>query len=270
MPSLLPLVAISLAALQPVGDPGLLIATDKDLSTSVRLVETTDEVRFEFIGPANVLPIVAIDVNRNGAVDQNLDFQISGSSQDSVCFQYLIREGATTTCKPPGEKAILAWSRLEQNTSTTFRLPKREISGDSFGFGFAISLWDQTGSYKTVLASGDYRFGGVLSLVNEGPNFLGRRKSDLPAPIMPAFHRYEGCIHKAIDALAPLDKTMGAKIQAVPATCASDRATALRDGVDALIASGVEKQDATEEMTDALDRLDASVVEFAEIIEKGG
>lgn len=264
-------IAVLLFALtsQPAQEPGLLIAKDKELSTSVRLVETAGEVRFEFTGPEHVLPIVAIDVNRNGAVDLNLDFQISRGTDDSVCFQYLIREGASSTCKAPGEKATLVWSRNEQGTATTISFPKSVISGDGFGYGFAIKLWNKTGNYRTLLASGDYRFGGKISFVKEGPNFMGNKGSDFPEPIMHAIHRYEGCLHKSIDALAPLDPTVAPKLKAVPAGCAADRATAMRDGVDALIASGIEKGEATAEMLDALDRLDESVAHFAEIIEKG-
>ncbi|HYC95037.1 MAG TPA: hypothetical protein VEB39_04990 [Sphingomicrobium sp.] len=265
----LAIVALGITSAQSPETPSLLVATDKELSTSVRLKETADDVRFEFTGPDNVLPSVAIDVNRNGAVDRDLDFRIGFSDDDTVCFQNLIREGASSICKLPGEKARVVRSRHEQGTTTILSIPKRQISGDGFGFGFAISLWNKADNYKTSLAGGDYRFGGALNLVSEGPNFTGERKSDLPTPILPAFRRYEACLHKGIGALAPLSQTMAAKIKAVPAGCAPDRAIALRDGVDALVASGVEKQEATEEMLDALDRLDSSVASFAEIIEKG-
>jgi hypothetical protein len=250
--------------------PSLPIATDKELSTDVRLIETADEVRFEFTGPSHVLPSVSIDVNRNGIVDRNLDFRLSLGTNGSACLQYLLRENASSICEQPGEKAKVLIQGDKDQETTILSFPKSEISGDGFGFGFAISLWNKTGNYETSLAGGDYRFGGTLNLVSEGPNFVGNEKPDLPAPIMPAVHRYEGCLHKSLDMLAPLDQTMGAKIKAVPANCATERETALNEGVEALVASGIEKDEATKAMLDALEGLDSGVARFAEVVEKGG
>jgi hypothetical protein len=270
MPSNLPLITIGLMALQPAGDPGLLIATDHDLSTSVQLVETDQEIRFEFTGPEHVLPSIAVDVNRNGVVDKNLDFQIGLGTGGAICFQYLLREGASTTCKPPGEKAKLAWKRNGDGTATTISLQKREISGDGFGFGFAISLWNVTGSYGTTLVGGDYRFGGKLSLVSDGPNFTGRRKPDIPLPMLPALRRYQGCVNRAIDALAPLDRSMAAKVRALPNACAGERSAALDEGVSALVAAGTQLDEATEMMRSSLDQYDEGIGQMAEQLEKGG
>ena len=262
--------AMAVASSAPSDQPGLLIGTDNQLSTSVRLVETDDIVRFEITGPDSVAPTVSIDINRNGTVDRNVDFQVGLAPGDTPCLAYMLDESSSTTCKLPGDKANVVQARGEQGLVTTISFPKREISGDGFGFGFAIRLWSMAGHFGSPLAGGDYRFGGKLSLVTDGPNFTGAKKSDSPPGMLAALRRYQGCVNKAMEQLGTLDRTMGAKIRALPAACAGERSKALDEGINALVDSGTQKDAATEMMRSSLDRYDEAIGKMAETLEKGG
>ena len=159
--------------------------------------------------------------------------------------------------------------RRKEGVTTTFSFPKREISGDGFGFGFAINLWNTTGNYQTTLASGDYRFGGTLQLVRKGPNFKGEQNPDVPPQLMPAIRRYEGCLSGSIKALEPLDSTKITKLKAVPAGCVTVRTIALHEGVKALVATGYQEDEATKAMNGVLDQLDTGITRMVEIVKKG-
>jgi len=263
------LAAFALVATQSADDPGLLIASDKDLSTSVRLVETDDSVRFDITGPDSVAPTISIDVNRNGAVDRSVDFQVGIKPGAAPCLSYLLDESSSTTCKAPGDKVKVIQSRGEQGMVTTIIFPKPEISGDGFGFGFEVRLWSMTGNYSSTLASGDYRFGGKLSLVSDGPNFRGVRKPDMPSPMLSALRRYQGCVNKAMTALEPLDRSMAAQVRALPATCAEMRSMALDQAVNDLAASGTPRGEASKMVRSSLDQYDEDIGRMADMLEKG-
>ena len=266
----LALAILALAQPQPTEESGLLIASDDDWSTSVRLIETDDAISFEITAPPYVLPTVAFDITRNGVVDRNVDFQVSVKEDGSACFQYLIRDGASTTCKPLGERGTLSQSRSEKEIKTTLRFLKRDVSGDGFGFGFGVNLWNLSGHYATSLAGGDYQFGGRLSLVGDGPNFKGNQRPNIPSPILPALNRYQGCVNKALDALGTLVRSMAQQIRALPNTCAGERSIALTEGVDALVTAGTEAGEATGMMRGYLEAYDNQIAVMAERIESGG
>jgi len=84
------LAAFAAISLPAAEQPGLAVVTDEELSTRDRLTETEDHVRFEFAGPDSVAPTIAIDVNRNGTVDPNVDFQVSAEKSGSPCLQLLL------------------------------------------------------------------------------------------------------------------------------------------------------------------------------------
>lgn len=265
---------LSLAALAtispPAADqPGILVATDDELSTSVRLIETEEHVRFEFAGPESVAPTIAIDINRNGTVDRDVDFQVSAEKSGSPCLQLLLDDRRSSTCKPAGNRASAGRSRGPHATTTHVTFPKREVSGDGFGFGFSITLCSMTRHYCTSPAGGDYRFGGKLSLVTDGPSFKGDRKPDIPQPMLTALRRYQGCVNKAIGALAPLDRSSAAAVRALPATCGADRSAALDEGVRVLVASGLDPHEAAEMMRSSLDGYDENIGQMADMLEKG-
>lgn len=263
-------VLFGLLLSQPPHEPALLIGTSKDLSTSVQLIETADSVLFEFTGPESVAPSVSIDVNRNGRVDRNVDFQVSLDAKGEPCLQLLLHEGASSTCKQLGKKASVTRKSLNQGMITTVTFPKYEVSGDGFGFGFAIDLWSVTGDYGTLLASGDYRFGGHLSLVKEGPNFKGAKDYDLPPQMLPAVHRYQGCLSRSLRALEPIDKTKVAEMRAIPAACAAERSASLSEGTSALTESGLPKDEAAKAMLSVLDEMDATIERMVEIAKNPG
>lgn len=270
MPKIIAFLPMALVQSQPTEGREMLIATDQDLSTSVRLFETADAVRFEFTGPNSIVPSIAIDVQRNGVIDPAADFQVGfdDDQDEKPCLQQLISESESTDCTAPGEKADIIQSRRANSSVTTFSFPKRQISGDGVGFGFAISLWNKLGNHKTPLASGDYRFGGRLQLISDGPNFKGEAKSTLPPQILSAKRNYQACLWMAIKALEPLDQFKIAKLKAVPAGCAATRATALKEGVEALVASGAPKVAAEEEMMSHFGQVDTGIARLVEVLEK--
>lgn len=264
------LAAFAAISLPAAEQPGLAVVTDEELSTRVGLTETEDHVRFEFAGPDSVAPTIAIDINRNGTVDPNVDFQVSSEKSGSPCLQLLLDDRRSSICKPAGNRASASRSRGPEATTTLVTFPKREISGDGFGFGFSIKLCSLTEHYCTSPAGGDYRFGGKLSLVADGPRFNRDIKSDIRQPLLTALRRYEGCVNKAIGALAPLDRSRAAAVRALPTTCAADRSAALDEGVKALVASGVDRHEATELMRSSLDGYDETIGQMAQMLEKGG
>ncbi len=261
-------LSMTLTQAQPAVEHEMLIATDQALSMSVRLFETADVVRFEFTGPDSIVPSVAIDVQRNGVIDRATDFQVGfdDDGDESPCLQQLISELKSTDCAPPGDRARISKSRRDNSALTTFSFPKRHISGDGFGFGFAINLWDKTGNYGTPLAGGDYRFGGHLQLISDAPNFKGDTKSNLPPQILPAKRRYESCLRTGIKALEPLTRAKLAELKAVPAGCAATRTTALNEGISALVASGVPNDAAEKEMIGIFDRVDTGMTRFFDAV----
>ena len=261
------LVVASLMISPPDSENGLALGTDKELQTSARLIETDDTVSFEFTGPNNVAPTIFVDVNRNGAVDRDEDFAAGIEPGGSPCLSYLLTERSSTTCKPPGKKVQIEQGRTDQLTVTTFSFPKNEISGDGFGFGFAVQLWSTTELFRNWLASGDYRFGGKLSLVEDGPNFKGDRKS-ASSPFRTAMRGYQGCVNKAMEELGPLDHSVAKQVGALPTTCAAARSTAQEQGIKALIATGIPLDEATEMVRSSLDEYDSSIGRMAEGLEK--
>ena len=259
---------VALAAAEPAGEPGLLVATDNDMAASVRLVETSDAVRFVFTAPDFVVPGVSIDVYRNGVIDRDIDFEVTFQDDGSPCLTMLLAETKSSTCRPLGHKAQLDRRGQGAATITTFTFPKQEISGDGFGFGFAIELWNSKGDYGSSLAGGDYRFGGFMHLVENGPNFRGQGRPQFPPEIMPALHRYQGCINRSMTALGPIDKSKLPQLRAVTAGCVAARSTALGEGVSALVVAGRQKDMATQLMGDALDQVDNGTAKLIEIAEK--
>lgn len=270
MAELLWFLLLALAPPQTSEVRSLAIAADQEFSTSVRLIETADSIQFEFTAPDLVLTSVSIDVNRNGVVDRNVDFQVTRDADGSSCLQYLLKEGASSICQPLGNMGKIVRSAPSPNTITTFSFEKKAVSGDGFGVGFAISLWDAKGNYGTTLASGDYVFGGKLQLTSEGPNFKGEKNPDLPTEILPAVRRYEGCLHGSIRALEPIDGSKAAKLKAVPAQCAATRQIALREGADALVRTGVDREVATKALQELFDQLDGGIDRLIEIVAKNG
>jgi hypothetical protein len=246
---------------------GLSLGKDKELQTSARLIETEDSITFEITGPNTVASTISVDVNRNGSVDRDRDFAASIEPGGAPCLSYLITETSSTTCNAPGQMVKIQQSRLGPWTATTFRFPKKEVSGDGFGFGFAIELWSMTGRFQNLLASGDYRFGGKLSLVDDGPNFKGDRKSGSSA-FLAAMRGYQGCVNKAMEELEPLDHSVVKQIRALPVTCAAARSTAQEQGIKALIADGISQDEATLMTRGSLDEYDADIGRMADRLEK--
>ena len=247
---------------------GLLVATNPQEATTARLVEADEAVIFEITGPANISPSVAIDVRRNGKIDADDDFEVSLQTDGTPCLSRLLEERKSSQCGPLGDKATVMRKPSGDSIKTTFTFPKRLISGDGFGFGFAISLWNENGRYGAGLGGGDYRFGGFLQLVKNGPNFLGERAT-VPSPIMPAVHQYEGCLNHGTIALQPLDSSKLTKLKAVPGSCKPVREAALDESVKAAIASGSQKPEAEREMRGLLDQIDASFARLVHLLEAG-
>jgi hypothetical protein len=260
------LLILALTGAQPT-DGGLLVGSDKGLRSNVHLVETPDTVEFVFAGPDYAVPSISIDLYRNGQIDPGVDFTVSFEPDGAPCLSMFLTEGKSSTCRAPGRKATIAKSGTGDDVVTTFTLPKREISGDGFGFGFAVSLWNTRGNYGTSLGGGDYRFGGEMHLV-DGPNFTGDGPSALPPEIMPAVHRYQGCIHVAISALEPIDKTKLASLKSVTTACSTERKNALDEGISALAASGSKIDVAKQVMSEVLDQIDKGTDKFVEMAEK--
>lgn len=261
------LVVASLMTSPPDSEIAIVLGTDEELQTSARLIETDDTVSFELTGPNNVAPTIFVDVNRSGTVDRDEDFLAGIEPGGSPCLSYLLTETSSTTCKPPGKKVRIEQRRNDQLTVTTFSFPKNEISGDGFGFGFAVQLWSMTGRFRNWLASGDYRFGSKLSLIEDGPNFKGNSKS-APSPFQTAMRGYQGCVNKAMEELGPLDQSLAKQVRALPTTCAAARSTAQEQGIKALIATGIPLDEATEMVRSSLDEYDSSIGRMAEGIGK--
>jgi len=260
---------LALALLAADEAAGISLGTDAELKTSGRLIETTDAVRFEFTGPASVAPTVAIDVNRNGVIDRNVDFKVGVRSDgSSPCLQNLLGEGRSSICRSPGDKAQLTTNRHGNSMTTVITLQKRGISADGFGFGFSAVLWNRSGDFENLLASGDYQFGGSVEFVRDRPNFMGEQNPNLPPQIMPAIHRYEGCLKRSMKALEPLDRTKIPSLKAVPASCMTVRAAMLDEGVEALVALGAQKTDATDAMRRILDAADLGIDRMVQLVEE--
>ena len=263
MSRIIALLTVALAQPSAVTEREMLVASEEELSSSVRLIETADAVRFEFTGPDTIAPSVAIDLQSNGVIDSRADFTVGfdDDKAESPCLQLLISPSRATDCEALGDRAKVTKSRRGELSVVSFDFPKRQISADGFGFGFAISLWSKSAHYNTPLAGGDYRFGGRLNLT-EGANFRGEAKSGLPREILPALRRYQGCLWTAIKALEPLEPSKKTKLKAVPASCAAIRSAALRDGVGALIASGASNDAAEVGLNGLLDQVDANFEEL--------
>lgn len=259
---------LTLASVQSSDERELFIASDPDLSTSVRLFESDDAVRFEFTGPSSVDPSIAIDVQRNGVVDPAIDFKVGFDDDEngSPCFQQFVSDSAATDCMALGDKAAMTKGNRGQSAVTTFSFPKHKISGDGLGFGFAISLWDRKRNFGTPLAGGDYQFGGRLQLVADGPNFMGEAKSNLPSEMLHAMRRYQGCLWIRLKALEPLDGSKRSRARAISAECARTRVNAYKEGIQALVASGVSTNVAEGRMTSLFDHVDASFARFLDKI----
>lgn len=261
------LLAASLMIAPPDNGNGITLGTDKELQTTARLIETDDAIRIELTGPNDVAPTIFVDLNRNGAVDRDVDFAAGIEPGGSTCLSYLVTETSSTTCNPPGKKVQIEQFRAGPLTVNSFNFPKNEISGDGFGFGFAIQLWSVTGRFRNWLASGDYGFGGRLSLIEDGPNFKGDYKS-APSPFRTAMRGYQGCVNKAMEELGPLDHSLAKQVRALPTTCAAARTTAQEQAIKALVATGIALDEATETVRSSLDDYDSGIARMAEGLEK--
>jgi len=257
------LAVASLTVAPSDSEKGLALGTDEELQTSARLIEAEGTISFVITGPNTVASTISVDVNRNGAVDRKQDFAASIQPGESPCLQYLLTETSSTTCKPPGQMVRIEQSRLGLWTVTTFSFPKSEISGDGFGFGFAVELFSMTGRFQNLLARGDYRFGGKLSLVEDGPNFKGDSKS-APSPFKTAMRVYQWCVDRAMHELEPLDNSVEKQLRALPRTCAAARSTAWEQGINALIADGASLHEATEMVRSSLDDYDLYISRLAD------
>jgi hypothetical protein len=262
--------AIALIAATPAQDaPGVLVASDKELNTSVRLIEDDYTIRFQFTGPAYVTPSVAIDASRNGMIDPDVDFSVGFAPDGSPCLSQLLGIGRTSRCLELGGKAQVTKSQRGDAVVTVLSFQKHTISTDGFGFGFAISLWNTKGNFGTSVAGGDYMFGGSLHLVQNGPNFLDEGDVGVPAEAAPFIHRYEGCLSRAINALLPLNPSKLEKLKAVPMACAAERAAAEKQAVDALVAARMQSDEATTGVRAALDYVERTVSRLVQVLEKG-
>lgn len=265
--SVLAAAQASVPAVQVEG-PGLLVATDQARSTSARLIETADAIRFEITAPVFVVPSVSIDLRRNGQIDPDEDFSVSSAPGGAPCIARLLAEGRSSPCGPLGEKAQLERTEHGKAALTKITLPKRAISSDGFGFGFAITLFDEKDRQLSSLGGGDYRFGGTLNLVRDGPNFTGGGIG-VPAAIMAMVQRYQACLSRSTDDLVPLDRSKLDRLRAVPTGCADTRVAAIGDAVAALGKSGVEKAKATTAVAALFDRIDADFSRLIEALEHG-
>lgn len=247
-------------------ESGVLLAANAQEDTAARLVETDSDVIIEVTGPAHIVPSVSIDVQRNGKIDADSDFSVSLLPDGTPCLSQLLSDTQSMPCRPPGEKARIVRRQDGKTVTTQFTLPRSVISGDGFGFGFAIGLWNEQGHYRTGLGGGDYRFGGQVQLVRNGPNFIGDGPP-LPALIAPAVHRYQGCLDRGASALEPLDRSKLEALKAVPGNCAKVREASLAEAVQALVASGAEASWAERGMRDLLDRVEKSLGPLIEAVQ---
>ena len=266
------LLALTMLILTQAGEaaePGKLIASDREISTTVRVIETADLVRFDFSAPASISPSVAIDVQRNGAIDSGVDFRVGfdGDPPHSPCLQSLLDEQSSSECRSPGEITVMQRAQQGGVVLTSFSLPKRLISGDEFGFGFELRAWNRSGNYDTLLDSGDYQFGGQVSLV-DGPNFMGSTKSDLTPLLRAAVNPYQSCLYVALKALGSLEPAKVSQIRAIPSRCAPVRSTSFTAAVDALIASGDSRIAAEQESNRLLDHADKGIMRFVDLLSR--
>ncbi len=246
-----PLSEPTAATVQPITSLGY----DKEESTTARIVESDDSIRFEISSPEYIVPSVAIDADRNGKIDPDVDFMAGFTPHGLACVFRLLAEGKTSTCLPLNGKVQVTKQQTGNTTNTVFIFPKNAISTDGFGFGFSVNLENVKEHNGVALASGDYRFGGFLKLITDGPNFLG--EAPVPAQIMPAIHRYGGCLDRGTRALLPLEASKLQRLKAVPSGCAADRAAALDEAVRALVETGADKEQSQRAMRGVFDQIDA-------------
>jgi hypothetical protein len=254
---------------EPPRAPGILVGADKDEEATARIIETGDTIDFEITGPIFLQPYVAIDVNRNGMIDSDLDFAVSLAANGSPCYQQLLRQGQSSPCRAFGGKVQVTKRQDGDLVTTVFKFPKSVISSDTFGFGFVINLWNEKGHYRSALTAGDYRFGGTIQPVTDGRNFM-EEGIQVPSEVLPAIHRYQGCFDRGIGALGGLDRSKLGRLKLVPQGCAADRAAALKDGVDALVAAGAPNSQAQRAMGALLDQIDRNIDRLVRIVEGTG
>ena len=259
--------ALALPAAVPAQQPaGIPIAADEDEATRARMIETADSIRIEITGPKFIVPLVGIDADGNGEADEGVDFLVSSAPDGSPCLSRLLGDGRSSPCAPPDGKAQLTKVPSGDTVATSFVFPKQAISADGLGFGFVIRLWNEDGHYATTLAAGDYRFGGALQLAPDGPNVLGGG-SDMPRPVRPAIHRYQGCLNRGVRALGDLELAKLNAMKEVPAGCRAVRSVSADEAVAALVASGAQKPEALEEVHEILDQIDAGFARLVEVVE---
>ena len=251
----------------PEQPQGLILAHDERQKVTLRLIEDEDTVTFELTGPTFILPQISIDADRNGGIDSDVDFSVSVLPDGSPCLTRLLREGVTSPCRPLESNAKITKRTDGEVAVTSILFPKTTVSSDGFGFGFAVGTWDEKMKFRETRASGDYRFGGFLNLVKEGPNFTGGG-IPVPAEVMPSIQKYQACLTRATDLLVPLDRSKLAGLRAVPSGCAGERVLAVKEAVAALIAAKGEKSEAAAAVDALFKQIDQQFARLIEALEK--
>jgi hypothetical protein len=262
MPNVLALMVLLVAQGQPPIDGGRVIATSQELATKVTVFESPDELRFQVTAPLAIVPSIGIDTQRNGMIDRGADFQLGfdADKNNEPCLEVMLTEDRFSDCQNPGRKAKIVQARRGDLLETSFILTKKEVSADGLGVGFALSIFNTSGNYEVPLASGDYQFGGKISLVKEGPNFMGRTPSNLPPVVELPLRKYQSCLFVGMKALSPLSPNKVSMIKAVPTACASTRAASYNEAVDGLVSSGVARSEAETGIKGLFDATDYDLI----------
>jgi hypothetical protein len=113
-------------------------------TSAVRYFAAGDLVTFQFDVSAGESPSIDVDVNRNGAIDPNLDRSYGISADNRFCAQYITGAKSWGDCgsAPSGGRATIAGRR---NRTVTFQVPADELSTDRNTAYVTFKLCRRTG-----------------------------------------------------------------------------------------------------------------------------
>jgi hypothetical protein len=114
-------------------------------TSAVRYSVAGGMVTFQFDLAADEWPSIDVDVNRNGAIDPNLDRSYTISSNRRYCAQYITGAGSWSECggAPSGGRVTVAGQRTR---TVTFHIPAGELSTDPGSAYVTFKLCRQSGT----------------------------------------------------------------------------------------------------------------------------
>jgi hypothetical protein len=146
---------------------GDLIYSSVDGISHAYLREYSKTVRIDVVTGRGWYPSIQFDVNRNSAVDANVDIGFGSLNLTEPCTQYRISENTWSSCGTFHSNEKYRFSEEGNNWIFSRTIPKTEITSD--GTAIAMTFLFYNVDEKSYKKSGQVTYGFKITTVRASP-----------------------------------------------------------------------------------------------------